>query len=64
VKTAEEESRINKQRSKKAQRKYEKRKKSAKVEPALEEQFVSGRLLGMYNNNNDRLTAFDPGQPG
>ena len=47
VKTAEEEARINKKRSKKAQRKYEKRKKTAKVEPALEEQFVSGRLLGM-----------------
>lgn len=47
MKTAEEEARINKKRSKKAQRKYEKRKKTAKVEPALEEQFVSGRLLGM-----------------
>ena len=46
VKSAEEEARINKKRSKKAQRKYEKRKKTAKVEPALEEQFVSGRLLG------------------
>jgi len=21
-------------------------------------------LIYMYNNNNDRLTAFDPGQPG
>ena len=47
VKSAEEEARINKKRSRKAQRKYEKRKKTAKVEPALEEQFVSGRLLGM-----------------
>jgi len=47
VKSAEDEARINKKRSKKAQRKYEKRKKTAKVEPALEEQFVSGRLLGM-----------------
>ena len=47
MKSAEEEARINKKRSKKAQRKYEKRKKTAKVEPALEEQFVSGRLLGM-----------------
>jgi len=21
-------------------------------------------LIAAYNNNNDRLTAFDPGQPG
>jgi len=24
----------------------------------------SGILLSSYNNNNDHLTAFDPGQPG
>jgi len=22
------------------------------------------KIMGLYNNNNDRLTAFDPGQPG
>ena len=25
---------------------------------------ISDSLLIHYNNNNDRLTAFDPGQPG
>jgi len=54
--TAEEEARINKKRSKKAQKKYEVRKKSAKVEPALEEQFGTGRLLACISSR--------PGQCG
>jgi len=48
MQSAEEELRINKKRSKKAQRKYEACKKTSKVEPALEEQFTSGRLLASY----------------
>jgi len=54
--TAEEEARINKKRSKKAQRKYELRKKTAKVETALEEQFGTGRLLACISSR--------PGQCG
>ncbi|PVD32471.1 hypothetical protein C0Q70_07910 [Pomacea canaliculata] len=41
----QEEAVINKPRSKKVKRKYETRKKLAKVEAALEEQFSSGRVL-------------------
>ena len=37
---------LNKKRSKSTQKKYEERKKTAKVENALEEQFSSGRVLG------------------
>jgi small subunit ribosomal protein S8e len=54
--SADEELRINKKRSKKAQRKYEARKKTAKVETALEEQFASGRLLACISSR--------PGQCG
>jgi len=54
--TPEEEARLNKKRSKKAQRKYDTRKKTSKVEPALEEQFASGRLLA--------CVASRPGQCG
>jgi len=54
--TPEEEARINKKRSKKALRKYSARKKLSKVEPALEEQFVSGRLLACISSR--------PGQCG
>lgn len=39
---------MNKKRSKKVQKKYETRQKTAKVEPALEEQFQTGRLLGEF----------------
>jgi len=28
------------------------------------ERAVENKHLHMNNNNNDRLTAFDPGQPG
>lgn len=42
----EDEAVLNKVRSKKTQKKYDERKKQAKVEQALEEQFATGRVLG------------------
>jgi small subunit ribosomal protein S8e len=54
--TPEEEARLNKKRSKKTQKKYETRKKTSKVEPALEEQFGTGRLLACISSR--------PGQCG
>lgn len=44
---------LNKKRCRATMAKYLARQRFAKVEPALEEQFGSGRLLGMYLN--DRL---------
>lgn len=44
-----EEDPLSKKRSKEALRKYEARQKYATVEPALEEQFVQGRLLGKFS---------------
>jgi small subunit ribosomal protein S8e len=38
---------LNKKRSKKTEAKYKARQRFAKVEPALEEQFATGRVLGM-----------------
>jgi len=32
--------------------------------PNQQRQSTEGIFLQEYNNNNDRLTAFDPGQPG
>lgn len=46
VQSAEDEAIINKVRSKKVMKKYEARKKLAKVETALDEQFSAGRVLG------------------
>ena len=46
LQTDAEEAVLNKKRSKSTQKKYEERKKTAKVEAALEEQFSSGRILG------------------
>lgn len=40
------------QRSKKAAAKYKARQRVAKVETSLEEQFGTGRVLGMYINSN------------
>ena len=37
---------MTKKRSKKTQRKYEARKKDAKVEHSLEDQFATGKLMG------------------
>ena len=41
-----EEDAEKKKRSKKCERKYKLRQKNAKVEQALEEQFMTGRVLG------------------
>lgn len=43
-----EEDPLNKARSNHAQRKIEARKTSGKVEQHLEEQFTSGRVMGMF----------------
>jgi small subunit ribosomal protein S8e len=43
-----EEDPLTKKRGKDALKKYEERQKFAKVEPALEEQFLQGRLLGKH----------------
>ncbi|KAF5277745.1 hypothetical protein FQR65_LT03725 [Abscondita terminalis] len=51
-----EEAILNKKRSKKVQRKYEVRQRTSKVEPALEEQFLTGRILACL--------ASRPGQCG
>merc|ERR1712198_532781 len=54
--TEAEEAVLNKKRSKKTQKKYDERKKTAKVETALEEQFGAGRLLAAISSR--------PGQCG
>merc|ERR1712215_660352 len=54
--TEAEEAVLNKKRSKKTQKKYDERKKTAKVETALEEQFSAGRLLAAISSR--------PGQCG
>ena len=41
---------MNKVRSKKTQKKYDERKKTAKVEFALDEQFAAGRVYGKFDN--------------
>lgn len=46
LQTEADEALLNKKRSKKVQKKYEVRQRTAKVEPAIEEQFHTGRLLG------------------
>lgn len=62
---AEDEDPLAKKRSKDALKKYEARQKFAKLEPALEEQFMQGRLLGKHRqtlvkpsslfSNDDRI---------
>lgn len=47
LQTEAEEEVLNKKRSKKAEAKYKERQRFAKVEPALEEQFATGRVLGI-----------------
>jgi small subunit ribosomal protein S8e len=54
--TETEEAVLSKKRSKKTQKKYDERKKDAKVETALEEQFSAGRLLASISSR--------PGQCG
>ena len=48
-KTEAEEEVLNKKRSKKVQAKYKSRQRLAKVEQALEDQFATGRVLGINN---------------
>ncbi|XP_011306727.1 40S ribosomal protein S8 [Fopius arisanus] len=54
--TEAEEEALNKKRSKKCEAKYKARQRFAKVEPALEEQFATGRVLA--------CVASRPGQCG
>ncbi|CAG0885866.1 unnamed protein product [Cyprideis torosa] len=51
-----EETILNKKRSKRAEKKYKERQKHAKVEPALEEQFMTGRVYACLSSR--------PGQCG
>lgn len=46
LQTEVEEAILNKKRSKKTDLKYKARQRFSKVEPALEEQFATGRVLG------------------
>ena len=46
--TEAEEAVLSKQRSKKTQKKYDERKKDSKVDAALEDQFITGRVLGKF----------------
>lgn len=46
LQTPEEEEVLNKKRSKRTQKKYDERKKTAKISTLLEEQFQQGKLLG------------------
>lgn len=50
-----EEDPITKKRGRDAMKKYEARQKFAKVEPALEEQFLQGRLLGKHLDASESL---------
>merc|ERR1712212_1330239 len=54
--TEADEALFNKKRSKKTQKKYDDRKKTAKVDPLLEEQFQTGRILAAISSR--------PGQVG
>lgn len=49
AKAGEENEALTKKRSKKAMKKYLLRQKIAKIDPALEEQFAAGRLLGEFS---------------
>merc|ERR1711894_164501 len=57
--TEAEEAVLNKKRSKKTAKKYEERKKLAKVEAALEEQFNSGRVLACVSSRPGRCGRSD-----
>merc|ERR1712121_197715 len=54
--TEADEALFNKKRSKKTQKKYDDRRKTAKVDPLLEEQFQTGRILAAISSR--------PGQVG
>lgn len=49
MQSPEEEEILNRKRSKKTQKKYDERKKNAKISSLLEEQFQQGKLLGKSN---------------
>ncbi|KAF0046644.1 hypothetical protein F2P81_000277 [Scophthalmus maximus] len=51
--TPEEEEVMNKKRSKRTQKKYDERKKTAKISPLLEEQFQQGKLLEMTDQQKE-----------
>lgn len=55
LQTEAEEAIINKKRSKKIVKKLKTRQKTAKVDPALEEQFQTGRVIGEYKLLNLNL---------
>lgn len=54
----DEEDPLTKKRSKDALKKYEARQKFAKLEQALEEQFMQGRLLGKHLMRQWRISQF------
>lgn len=56
MQTEVEEEILNKKKSKKTEAKYKSRQRFAKVEPALEEQFATGRVLACVSSR--------PGQCG
>ena len=56
IKTEADEAQLNKKRSKKTMEKYLERRKTAKVDPKLEDMFGSGRVLARV--------ASSPGQCG
>jgi len=59
LKTEAEDAVLNKKRSTKAEVKYKKRQRFAKVEPAIDEQFQTSRLLGKYHQiTNNVLKKF------
>lgn len=55
VQKEDEDDVLNKKRSEKTMKKYLERQKYAKVEQALEDQFVSGRLLGKWKSIVDYI---------
>ncbi|KAM7334000.1 LOW QUALITY PROTEIN: hypothetical protein ACRRTK_007320 [Alexandromys fortis] len=55
--TSEEEEILNKNRSKKIQKKYDERKKNAKISSLLEEQFQQGKLLAWIASRDQASVA-------
>lgn len=53
-----EEDPLTKKRGKDALKKYEGRQKFGKVEPALEEQFLQGRLLGKHRITSNKVHSY------
>ncbi|KAL4676353.1 hypothetical protein H8959_010498 [Pygathrix nigripes] len=57
--TPEEEEILNKKRSKKIQKKYDERKKNAKISSLLEEQFQQGKLLACIASRSKQCGGAD-----